>query len=80
MSEGRVGQREHRGRTRWFTVRVRESELEALHTAARKMGVWTAELAREGINNRVGEILSTDGGLGTRPCSCSTHDGKRVSR
>lgn len=80
MSERRIGQREQRGRTRWFSVRVRESELEALHAAARKMGVWSAELAREGINNRVGQILRTDSAPGTPPCACVLHDHKRASR
>ena len=49
--------REQRGRTAWLRVRVRETEREALQSAARRTGQWVSELARECINLRVRQIL-----------------------
>ena len=49
--------RESRRRRKWLTLRVRESELDALHAAARKTGQWGSELAREAINWRVRQVL-----------------------
>ncbi len=48
-------------RTQWLTFRVRESEREGLRAAARKVGKWDSELAREAINARVLDILHSGG-------------------
>ena len=48
-------------RKEFFAFRLRESERESLRTAARKVGKWDSELAREAINQRVLDILGSSG-------------------
>ena len=54
-----------RRRTKWFAFRLREAERDGLRAAARKVGVWESELAREAIGERVNDILvgSRDSGV-----------------
>ena len=50
-----------RKRTEYFAFRLRKSEREGLRTAARTVGKWDSELAREAINARVLDILHSGG-------------------
>jgi hypothetical protein len=47
---------ERRGRTKWLTLRMRESELAAWHAAAQMAGEWTAEFVRTAVDRRVRRV------------------------
>ena len=46
-----------RRRGKWLSLRLRDSELEALRSAAQAADEWVSEFVREAIRLRVREIL-----------------------